>query len=165
MNRAGGGTSWTLTGKGSFSVKANETKSMTPKLLTAGEYFISVASSNAKTGGDAYYNLSVGEKTVFFDSADDGANNVLYVKKSRTFVDDSHFVSTELSGGSQSVQLDTNAMGNADYENFVGYGDAVDYAKIVLMPSRTSLLSIVPSRSTGANSLEPVAPSMSALSC
>ena len=123
---------WTLTGKGSVSVKANETKSMTPKLLASGEYFISIASSNAKTGGDAYYNLSVGEKTVFFDSADDGANNVLYVKKTKTFVDDSHFVSTELISGSQNISLDTNAMGNADYENFVGYGDAVDFAKIVL---------------------------------
>ena len=121
-----------LSEKSSATAKANKTGTIKAKIIKSGTYFISVTSTNASKGGDAYYNLKVDGKTVFFDSSDDGENNVLYVKKTKTFVDDSHFVSTELVAGSQDIQLDSNTMGNADYENFVGYQDAADYAKIVL---------------------------------
>ena len=70
--------------------------------------------------------------TVFFDSADNGKNNVLYDKKAKTFKDDANFVSTEITAGSQSIQLDSIVAGADGYDNFVGYNDAVDYAKIVL---------------------------------
>ena len=122
----------TLTSKASATASPGKDGAIKGKPLAAGNYFISVVSTDAANGGSAFYNVSMNDRTVFFDSADDGANNVLYVKKTRTFVDDSRFVSTELSGGSQNVQLDTKATGNAHYENFVGYGDAADFAKIEL---------------------------------
>jgi len=121
-----------LSEKYSATAKANKTGTIKAKSINAGTYFISVTSTNAAKGGDAYYNLNVDEKTVFFDSVDDGRNNVLFVKKTKTFVDDDNFVTNELVAGSHGIQLDTNAMGNEDYENFVGYQDAADYAKIVL---------------------------------
>ena len=95
-------------------------------------YYVSMESTTATKGGSAYYNVELGGNALFFDSADGGLNNVLYDKKAKAFKGDANFVATELSGGSQDILLDSNAIGNEAYGNFVGYGDAVDYAKIVL---------------------------------
>ena len=99
------------------------------------EYYVSMECSDAAKGKGVYYNVAVADGAVFFDSADDGRNNILYDKKAKAFYgedDDHHFVSTNVGVGTKTVKLDGNAIGEAGYANFVGYGDAVDYAKINL---------------------------------
>ena len=126
---------YTLTNKGGVTVKAGKTGWVNSKFLAAGAYFISVASTNATKGGNAYYSVHIiDNKTVFFDSADNGKNNVLYNKKGKTFYDDAQhtFVTTAVNGTDIKVQLDSDPVGADGYENFVGYQDKVDYAKITL---------------------------------
>ena len=99
------------------------------------EYYVSMECSDAAKGKGVYYNVAVADGAVFFDSADDGRNNVLYDKKAKEFYGeggDHHFVSTNVGVGTKTVKLDGNAIGEAGYANFVGYGDAADYAKIKL---------------------------------
>ena len=56
---------------------------------------------------------------------------MLYDKKSKSFKDDANFVENVLTGN-QDIIMDGIGSQNPDFENFVGYGDATDYAKIVL---------------------------------
>jgi len=118
----------TLTAKNGFTATTKA------QFLDTGKYtyYVSMESTTATKGGSAYYNVELGGNALFFDSADGGLNNVLYDKKAKAFKDDANFVTTEIFSGSQGVSLDDNAIGNADYGNFVGYGDAVDYARIEL---------------------------------
>jgi len=99
------------------------------------EYYVSMECSDAAKGKGVYYNVAVSDGAVFFDSADDGRNDALYDKKAKAFYGedaDHHFVSTNVGVGTKVVKLDGNAIGEAGYANFVGYGDAADYAKINL---------------------------------
>ncbi len=130
----GKGGKITLTSKGSVTVKADKTGTIKAKFLDAGEYFVSVTSTDAKKGGDAYYSIAVDPATVFFDSNDDGRNNVLYDKKAKSFYveDANHHFETTTIGTETKVKLDTDPVADTDWENFVGYQDATDYAKIKL---------------------------------
>ena len=94
-------------------------------------YYVSMESTDAAKGGSVYYNVEVSGKSVFFNSADGGLNNVLYDKKAKAFKSDSNFLANEVGAGLQSVQLDDGVEAD-DFDNFVGYQDAVDYAKITL---------------------------------
>ena len=85
-----------------------------------------------------HYNVEVANSTIFFDSADDGRNNVLYDKTAKAFYgedEDHHFVTTNVGAGTKAVKLDYNTIGETGYSNFVGYGDAADFAKIKLTTS------------------------------
>ena len=131
----GNGGKITLSSKGTVTVKADKTGTIKAKFLDAGEYFVSVTSTDAKKGGDAYYSIAVdNEKTVFFDSNDDGKNNVLYDKKAKSFYmeDANHHFETTTVGTGTHVKLDSDPVADPGWENFVGYQDAVDYAKIKL---------------------------------
>jgi len=122
----------TLKTKGG-AVVTKTTKAQFLEATNKYEYFISLESTDAAKGGEAYYNVeidTVGSR--FFDSADNGRNNVLYDKKAKSFKDDANFVATVIAAGSQRVQLDSNMAGPDGYDNFVGYQDAADCAKIVL---------------------------------
>ncbi len=102
------------------------------------EYYVSMECSNASKGMSVHYHVEVADNTIFFDSADDGRNNVLYDKKAKAFYPedaDHHFVTTNVSAGTKAVKLDYNTIGETGYGNFVGYGDAADYAKIRLTTS------------------------------
>ncbi len=81
-----------------------------------------------------YYNVEVTDDAVFFDSNDDGRNNVLYDKKGKAFYaeDAEHHFETTTIGTGTHVKLDTNPVADSDWENFVGYQDPADYAKIKL---------------------------------
>jgi len=99
------------------------------------EYYISMECSDAAKGKGVYYNVAVTDDSVFFDSADNKKNNVLYDKKFKDFYaeDENHqFELTTIDGGTKPVKLDSAPVGNTSYENFVGYGDPADYAKITL---------------------------------
>ena len=124
-----------LSSKGSVSVKPGAAGTIKAKFLEAGTYFVSVTSTDTAKGGGAYYNVTVDSAaSAFFDSADDGANNELYNKKAKAFyADDKHkFVSTTIDGAGINVRLDSDPVGLDGYENFVGYGDKTDYAKVSL---------------------------------
>lgn len=102
-------------------------------LLEAGEYYISVESTNAKKGGNAYYNVSLNENSVFFTNGDDGWNNWLYEKKTGPNPDRDDFITMVISSSTEEIQLDRDGdVDSGDWLNFVGYDDAADYAKIVL---------------------------------
>jgi len=103
------------------------------KLLESGEYYVAVQASNAAKDEEVYYNLDVSASSLFFDSADGGANGWLFDKKAKAYNDDANLVVNDIAAsGTQAVQLDVSAAGLDGFGNFVGYQDAADYAKIVL---------------------------------
>ena len=98
-------------------------------------YYVSMECTDAAKGKGVYYNVAVTDDTVFFDSADNGKNDVLYNKKGKAFYGEDethHFETTTVNGAGIHVKLDSDPVGDTDYENFVGYQDAADYAKIKL---------------------------------
>ena len=107
-----------------------ETKGL---LLAAGEYYISMQTTNKKKGS-AYYNVNLSEKSAFFINGDDGWNNWLYEKKLGLNQDHDDFITTVISSSTEEIQLDRDGdVDSGDWLNFVGYDDAADYAKIVLV--------------------------------
>jgi autotransporter passenger strand-loop-strand repeat protein len=99
-------------------------------------YYISMEAKDAAKGGSAYYNVEIGSKSVFF-FGDDKRNNVLYNKTDKALYredDDHHFENTTIGIGANNakVKLDADPVVDSVWENFVGYGDAADYAKITL---------------------------------
>ena len=134
-------TTFTLK-KGETSVEAN-TKGL---LLEAGEYYLSVQSTNYKKGDAAFYNVNLNETgdkpSYFYTDDDNGDNNYLYDKKQKdvwnsnvldanaVVIDDSF-----LEGGNSAIQIDTDAeteVKHNGFTNFVGFGDAMDFRKIEL---------------------------------
>ena len=103
----------TLSSKGSVTVKQGETGSIKKKFLTAGDYFISVTSTDAKKGGDVSYNLKVDEQTVFFDQGDNS--------------DDWKYLKTEGAAGDVGTFGSAKVKSTDTLDDWVGYGDAVDY--------------------------------------
>ena len=107
-------------------------------LLEAGDYYISVQSTNAKKGGSADYDVKLNTNCVFFSAGDDGRNDYVYDKKRNPALNESidDFVTTELASDTAEIRLDKNAP-SEDWNNFVGFGDAADYAKIRLSADAT----------------------------
>lgn len=115
---------------------AATTKSL---LLKEGDYYIAMKSTNAKKGGNAEYNILVNEKdTVFFSDADGGGNNWLYDKKNNELNDEiAYGEPIEISPSTKRVRVDTEAVNFEDangttWDNYVGYGDEYDFAKVRL---------------------------------
>ena len=107
-----------------------ETKGL---LLVAGDYYIAMKSTGSKKGGTAYYNVNLNEKSAFFTNGDGGWNNWLYEKKTGPNPNSDDFITTVISSSTEEIQLDRDGdVDSFDWLNFVGYGDAADYAKIVL---------------------------------
>ena len=101
-------------------------------LLDEGTYYFSVESTNAKKGGNADYTVDLNsDASVFFVNGDDGANNWVYDKKTKTLNSDECFVTTNITSATGEILLDKKAV-DTEWSNFVGYGDAADYAKITL---------------------------------
>ena len=101
-------------------------------LLDEGTYYFSVESTNAKKGGNADYTVDLNsDASVFFVNGDDGANNWVYDKKTKTLNSDECFVTTNITSSTGEILLDKKAV-DTEWNNFVGYGDAADYAKITL---------------------------------
>ena len=109
-----------------------ETKGL---LLESGEYYIGVESKNAKSGGSAYYDVMFekGESTFFVDG-DNGWNNWLYDKKAKVLNVDcmDQFVVTELNNLTTDVMMDNSGPSVEYWNNYVGYGDDTDFARIHL---------------------------------
>ncbi len=89
-------------------------------LLAEGTYYIGIESTNAAMGGDATYNISVNENSVFYNHADSSKSDDLSDFKTAgdtTYVKETLAVSTQ---------------GELVTGSWVGYGDAIDYIKISL---------------------------------
>lgn len=132
-----GVATYSLTKVASVTVKADKTATLT-RLIEANDgntYYSSMESTNAKSGGSAYYTVSIKDST-FYDSADDGWNNWLYEKKQWNPRRE-EFVLNEIAGETTAIQFDTNRMSVEDYGNFVGHNDAADYAQFVLAENGT----------------------------
>lgn len=132
-----GVVTYSLAKVASVTVKADRTATLT-KLIEADDgntYYISMESANAKSGGNAYYTVSI-EDSTFYDSADLGWNDWLYRKK-KWNPDREHFVPNEIAGETSPLQFDTNEMTVEGYGNFVGHNDPTDYARFVLADDAT----------------------------
>ena len=116
--------------KGATEYSAN-TKNL---LLEAGTYFVSVQSTNAKKGGNAYYNVKLNDATTVYDDGDNGWNNYVYDKKANPPKNPNidEFVENFINGGTTEVLLDADHTSMEDWSNFVGFGDTADYAKIIV---------------------------------
>ena len=124
------------------SLKRGETKKTSKQILIeAGEYYISVQSTNAnKTDAAAFYNVALAENgaapSKFYLDCDDGGNNWLYDKGlggwNDTVLDSVAFAFDSKTA----IQVDDDVLGHKDgekaYANFVGFGDAMDVRKIEL---------------------------------
>ncbi len=103
----------------------------------AGEYYISMESTDAAKGKAVSYKVEVNKLgSRIFDSADKGLNNELYDKKNKAIYPDDgtthHYLTNVITVGSRDVFLDYDPVGVEGYENFVGYGDKADYAKFTV---------------------------------
>ena len=96
-----------------------------PVLLTAGTYYLSVKSTNAAKGGSADYEVYY-NGTVFFSKGDSS--------------DDWDDLAEKGAAGKVGANIDLNPDMYTVTQNWVGYGDAVDYKKITLTcPTKLSL--------------------------
>ncbi len=112
--------------------------------LEAGVYYVSMQSTNAKKGGDALYNVTVNgdtsakNYTIIYDDGDDGWNNYLYDKKKSPVLNPYRydFPTTYVSSGTSNVRIDSSGVSHTNdgttYTNFVGFGDAADFARVYL---------------------------------
>ena len=105
------------------SMQATELKADSPKttsgvLLEAGDYYISMQSSNAKKGGSADYKVALGECTFYTKG-----------KKNDDWTD------MKTAGSSSKLVVGVGTITSASAEilaDWVGFGDAVDYRKFTL---------------------------------
>ncbi|MBO4512817.1 MAG: AIDA repeat-containing protein [Victivallales bacterium] len=108
-----GVTTYSLKSLQSTTLKANVNATTKNLLLEKGTYYVAMESTSAKKGGDADYTIAASEKSAFFT----GGNN-----------DDDAWNAAELPdfGG--------------EWEDWTGYGDAIDYRRMVLeTPARLAL--------------------------
>ena len=111
-------------------------------LLDAGEYYLRMESTNAKKGGNAEYQVYVGDDSVFFDKVDNGTNNWLFDKAKQKNGEEPrnlqvvNATAVNITASTKAVQIDKANSVNVDgKKNFAGYGDEADFAKIRLAQS------------------------------
>ena len=119
---------------GSTSLSKAGKKDSKPVLLEAGEYYIGVENKNKKSEA-TFYNVDLNDDCIFYADCDNGDNNWLYDSKAKVWNDKvtgaAAIVLDEAAIG-QNIQLDDYVPSMAGYENFVGFGDAMDIRKVVL---------------------------------
>ena len=111
---------YSVTSKGSVTVTSGY-GAMKAKLVEAGDYFVSVESSTAKSGGSAYYNVGISTDTVFFDSADYSTkttgNGWCYDKK--TGINQDLMMNEVFESGTYSMYLDNVAVVRQQFAQLV----------------------------------------------
>jgi len=119
-------TSTTISAKKKYGKDIN----ISGVLLTKGTYYLQTEALKADKGTNADFSVKVGSASVFYIDCDDGSNNWLYDKK--LGVNPASFAMTEISPDTTDVYLDVNDVSRDGYDNFVGFGDTIDFAKITL---------------------------------
>lgn len=113
------------------------------KLLEAGDYYVSVQSTNASKGDQVYYTMSVGGGAVFF-AYGDGWNDYVYDKMktpavNEDVVDAAGFtVATYNKGETVNLDYDTYTFKGKNYTGFVGHNDATDFVKLNVSKAGTA---------------------------
>ena len=101
------------------------------------DYYLSVESTNAAKGGNAYYKVSISSNSIFFDNCDENKNDWLYEggKKGRgeNTMLVNYYKGVTIVDTLTNVQVDDYApTGEDGWNNFVGCGDPDDYQKIII---------------------------------
>ena len=105
----------------------------TALLLEAGEYYLGIQSTNAAKGGSADYTVAVNDKSVFFVYGDDGWNDrPLYNAKTKEYNDSLSGNAIGMDGASHVLPDGGSPEVPDGWENWVGYGDAIDHGMITL---------------------------------
>ena len=112
-------------------------------LLKSGTYYLQAEALKAEKGTNADYSVKVSSKSVFFIDCDDGSNDWLYEKKSG--LNKAQFVVNQITSETTDVYLDINDVSQEGYDNFVGFVDAVDFAKITLSDAASLSFSLTAS--------------------
>ncbi len=109
-------------------------------------YYISAQSTDAKSGGMAWYKVNV-ESTVF--ASDYGTNDTLLTDKKTVNPD---LRTTAVSGSGKTVLMEVGKEGDSvevekkaygkTYDSFVGFGDEIDYAEIAFDAAGTCSFSV-----------------------
>ena len=94
------------------TVKAGATAQLKDILLDSGDYYIAIESTNAKKGGNASYSVSLAGNSTFFTKG----NNA-----------DDKFAAL----GNEFVFTAQNGTNELKVDDWVGYGDIIDYAKFI----------------------------------
>ena len=115
-------------------------------LLEKGTYFLQAEALKADKGTNADFSVKVSATSVFFVDGDDGTNNWLYDKNRG--LNKASLVVTNLSSETENVYLDLEDVSEEDYDNFVGYGDDTDFAKIKLADSAAVSFSLTATDAT-----------------
>ena len=121
--------------KSASVTKANGSKSTAAVYVTGGTYYVAVSNSNKKTAG-AFYNVELNTASSYiYADADDNWND--YVVKSKALNPKvAAFEVTEITESTEAgnplhVFFDNAPLTLDDqYENFVGYTDVTDFAKL-----------------------------------
>ena len=108
-------------------------------------YYISMQSTTATKNGYALYNVTLNQddaETRFYFDGDDGANGWLYDKKLKTRgekalnADVTGAEAVKIAAAGEEIRFDSDPVceekSAEGWNNFVGYGDTVDYVKIRL---------------------------------
>ena len=95
-----------------------------------GEYYISVQALNVKTGGFAYYNVFLNTDNCTFYKRVDNNNNDWMVDSGKNLNVSADVSSLSLGLTSKQLQVDKTSVNYGSWNNFVGYSDATDYAKV-----------------------------------
>ena len=112
---------------GKVTVKNGKVAALSNICLAAGGiYYAQMSAKNVrKAGTQGVYNVTVVDSTIFRD-ADDGWNNEA---TNKAVVENPFY----LERGVKTIKLDnTDMIDGGDYNNFVGFSDPVDYAKLEL---------------------------------
>lgn len=99
-------------------------------LLASGTYFLQAEALKADKGTNADFSVKLSSASVFYIDCDDGSNNWLYDKK--LGVNPAEFAVNHITPETADVYLDVYDVSKEGYDNFVGFGDAIDFAKITL---------------------------------
>lgn len=98
--------------------------------LAKGTYYLQAEAVSAAKGTNADFSVKVGSASVFHVDCDDGSNDWVYEKTQG--LNDAPMVTTKITAETKEVYLDINDVSKDSFDNFVGLGDAVDFAKIIL---------------------------------
>ena len=112
---------------GKVTVKKGKVATLGNICLEVGvDYYASMVAKNVKKEGlQGLYNVNVVDSTIFVD-ADDGWNNAA---TNKPVVENP----APVARGVKTIKLDnTDMINGGDYNNFVGFSDTVDYAKLDL---------------------------------
>ena len=130
---------WSKKSLKSATATAGGNKNTAAVYVTGGTYYVAVSNANSKTSG-AFYNVTLNTASSYiYADADDGWNN--YLVKSKALnpqiakIQDMETVITESTeaGNPLHIAFDDAPLTldpTNSYENFVGYTDTVDFAKI-----------------------------------